>query len=350
MIAVLLLALALAQGADTAPPPRLPALHSGPIVLRGSNRAPLPPEIAARRRVAFVLGEARGPDDVALAPNDWIADSPAVAERLMLADAFEFGDDSPWRMLEALLPKKSESRAIQVVRERFRLGAAVIGTGRGAGFVSSLTLGRAAERERKERNPRRTDEIVSLWSLGFLPWALVATDEELGGDLEPFYAALIERHVRIAFLLEPEATLTVDLERGEAYVSGRGGVWLFDLQRARRDRTGFTDARLSRLQDGDAWTVRSREARLAAGAEFAPERGPAEPIAVQRALLHECLGGALSRLCESPLSRSARVVGSDAALEISIEADTRVVGRAEGVIAADRLHFDLRLEGGHTRP
>lgn len=329
---------------------RLPVQRAGLVVLRGSERAPLPAELDALGRVRIVLGEARAPEDLALAAHDWIADAPSTVDRLSRAQAFEFAGGSPYRLLEALYPKKSESRAIQVLRERHRLGVPVIGTGAGAGFVSALTFAAVAERERRERNPRRTDAIASLWSLSILPWAMVATEVETAGDLEPFVAALIERHARCAIFLAPEATLSVDLQRGETIALGRGGVWILDLKRARRDRTGFGDARLHWLQAGDRWEVRTRRATLGAGAELAPERAPEEALEVVRALSSESLGRGLGRYFEAPLPRVWRVVGPDAEWTLTIDADTRLVGRSAGVLAIAGLRLDLRLAPGHTRP
>lgn len=361
ILACLLLA---AQSAPSPSPQLLPVQRPGLVVLRGSDAAPLPEAVldAVRARggpLRLVLrdgsGAARAAHDaneLALVPHDWIADAPPTVARIADAEAYEFVGGSPYRLLEALYPKKSESRAIQVLRERHRLGRPVIGTGAGAGFVSALSFGLVAERERRERNPRRTEPIASLWTLSILPWALVATDVETGGDFEPFTTALIERHVRTAVFLEPRATMTVDLERGEALVSGSGGVLLFDLKRARRDRTGFQDGRLSRLAAGDAWNVRSREERLAAGALFVPERRLGEPIPVERALATESVRRGLAQFVhgEDSLPRIVRVVGPDAEWTFTIDADTRLVARTAEEFALADLRVDLRLAPGHTRP
>ncbi|MCK6445031.1 MAG: hypothetical protein L6Q99_01440 [Planctomycetes bacterium] len=371
ILAIVLLAAqsAPSQAPATSPAPApaaqlLPVQRPGLVVLRGSDAAPLPDAVveAARTQggpLRLVLRDGSGadeqrrdPHELALVPHDWIADAPATIERIAHAEAYEFVGGSPYRLLEALYPKKSESRAIQVLRERHRLGRPVIGTGAGAGFVSALSFGLVAERERKERNPRRTDPVASLWTLSILPWALVATDVETAGDFEPFTTALIERHIRTAIFLAPRATLTVDLERGEALVSGSGGVWLFDLKRARRDRTGFQDGRLSRLAAGDAWNVRSRDERLADGALFVPERRLGEPLPVQRALATESLRLGLAQFVhgEDSLPRIVRVVGPDAEWTLTIDADTRLVARTAEEFALADLRIDLRLAPGHTRP
>ncbi|MBI5434307.1 MAG: hypothetical protein HZA52_15845 [Planctomycetes bacterium] len=348
MIAALLLALA--QELREEPSHLLPAQHAGRVVLRGGEAAPLPDDLLERTRVRIVLGEAKGAQELTLRPHDWIADAPATLARLEGADVFEFAGGSPYRLLEALYPKKSESRAIQVLRERHRLGATVIGTGAGAGFVSALTLGIAAERERPERNPRRTDPIVSLWSLSILPWALVATDVETAGDLEPFYAALIERHVRLAIFLTPEATLTVDPVRGDAVASGDGGVLLLDLRRARRTRTGFTDGRLVQLQAGDRWDVRTRTTTLGPGEALAPEPERTQTLEVEHALATESLRRTLARLGAAPVPRVVRLVGPDAELTFTHDADTRAVAREGDARAFAGARIDLRLAPEHLRP
>ncbi|MCC6408531.1 MAG: hypothetical protein IT453_15320 [Planctomycetes bacterium] len=348
MIAALLLAIA--QELREEPSHLLPAQHAGRIVLRGSDAAPLPDDLVARTRVRVVAGEAPGEQELALRPHDWIADAPETLARLASADAFEFAGGSPYRLLEALYPKKSESRAIQVLRERHRLGATVIGTGAGAGFVSALTLGIAAERERPERNPRRTDPIVSLWSLSILPWALVATDVETAGDLEPFCAALIDRHVRIAIFLAPRATLTVDPVRGDAVASGEGGVLLFDLRRARRTRTGFTDGRLVQLLAGDRWEIRARATTLGPGEPSAPEPERTRALEVERSLATESLRRALASFGAAPAPRVVRVVGPDAEWTFTCDADTRVIARGADERAIAGLRIDVRLAPEHLRP
>ncbi|MCE9593435.1 MAG: hypothetical protein K8S98_04515 [Planctomycetes bacterium] len=342
--------LAFAQAPREEPTHALPVSHAGLVVLRGGERAPLPDEVAALKPLRIVLGSTSDEHELALVPNDWIADAPTTVARLQSAEAFEFRDGSPYRLLEALYPKKSESRAAQVLRERHRLGAPVIGTGRGAGFVSALTFAAVAERERRERNPRRTDSLVSLWSLSILPWAAVVTDVETGGDLEPLYAALVESHLDAAFFLGETSTVAVDLVRGDARAYGDSGALLFDLSRARRDRSGFSEGRLACLFAGDVWDVRTRRATLAPGAELAPERALDDLLEVEHSMTSASLRAALARLLESPLPRSLRVVGKDAVLTFTSDEDTRFAARGGGVLALAGMRVDVRFGPGHTRP
>jgi hypothetical protein len=335
-----------------------PAVQSGPVILRGGPDAKMPEEFAALKRERILLAasesEARaagGDGVIALAPRSWIGDEPELAERIARAERIDFAPAVATAWLSALYPKASESRLVEILRERHRTGAPICAEGRSVGLCAAFALirpderalGGSEQRERVPRNPRRLGQRDATRGLSYLSWAMVTCDDDLDGSLAPIFAVAFDRHLRLAFHLAPRATLVADVVHGAIESRGDEPALVFDLRGARRGRDSICDMRWSVLWDKDRWSVRTRTAELASGgAEFAPDPRLVEGMEVERALDLATVRQALARFTRSPVPIAVVLNGADATLRIESDANTKNATHHDGLSPSfSRLRVDL---------
>ncbi len=276
--------------------PAAPASFAAPcfeVEVRGAPAASEP----GRDDEAAVASDARGPcagtDHRVLlrrgVPADAIDSYELERDAHSARTFYLHGSPSVVDWYECLAPS-GESRLLRGLRRAHAGGATLVGRGRAGALLGAWVAAEFDELERIERNPRRAEQTRLVAGLAVFDWGLLEAGE--GASLARAVNQCVEERLRWAAFVEPGAGLEIDLASERASAHGEGAVWILDLRRARRMRSGLRGVLLTVLGAGDAWD-RSGRAAPTTDAPDAARRGEISPRSGRAARAERAVDDAL---------------------------------------------------------
>jgi len=193
----------------------------------------------------------------------------ALLRRLERCGSVFFSGGNQSRITETLVQKRSETPALRLIRELHAAGGLVSGSSAGAAIMSAtMILGGTSMQAIVEGPKRHGPDAFGIGAgLGFFPWGLVDQHFMQRGRIGRLLAGLRECEIDFGFGVDENTALLVEGSR--ARVRGETGVLVVDMRPARIDSEGWAirEARLSYLDDGDAFDLDSLTPLPAAGKE-----------------------------------------------------------------------------------
>lgn len=289
---VLLLLVATCAPAGDAP-------RYGDVLLVAGEGDACPNEVLAEGALVLRLDGAALPEPLAQLPTLELTSTGDRPERADLAHvrgarALHLVGDRGiawWKVMYRGGKGSALQRAVLAGQAR---GADLVGWRAGAMYLAGAWFAPAEDLEAggyRTRNPRRAEQAERVvGGLGLAPGGLLVFGDEVDARARVL-SALHRRRAWVALVLEGELCWRWDPQERRVELAGPGRALLFEMDGSRRTKTGFDQAALSVLGEGDAWDLARGRIELARAGEV----GPADLEALS----------AGSRMARAPL----RVVG-----------------------------------------